>query len=131
MALVSDMRAPISERRPYWNLLYAELARSLLWAGFLTLLVAGPWLLPGYLFGTDWPGPRHFGPSNSVGSALPLEAAMAGLAWAVSGEVTGKLLILGSLFAAGALAYRPGPTGVCLTRAAACSVSPVTSFVDA
>ena len=96
------MRAPISERQPYWNLLNSELARSLLWAGFLTLLVAGPWLLPGYLFGTDWPGPRHFGPLNSVGSALPLEAAMAGLAWAIGGEVTGKLLILGSLFAAGA-----------------------------
>ena len=26
-----------------------------LWAALLTLLVGGPWLVPGYLFGTDWP----------------------------------------------------------------------------
>ena len=129
MALVSDMRAPISERQPYWNLLNSELARSLLWAGFLTLLVAGPWLLPGYLFGTDWPGPRHFGPSNSVGSALPLEAAMAGLAWAIGGEVTGKLLILGSLFAAAALVYRALPVGGVVPRAAAATVYAVNPFV--
>ena len=82
MALVSEMRAPILERQPYWNLINSELARSLLWAGFLTLLVAGPWLLPGYLFGTDWPGPRRFVPPSSIGSAVPLELAMAGLAWA-------------------------------------------------
>src|SRR5438874_1650824 len=129
MALVSDMRAPISERQPYWNLLNSELARSLLWAGFLTLLIAGPWLLPGYLFGTDWPGPRHFGLSNSIGSSIPLEAAMAGLGWAVGGELAGKLLILGSLFGAAFLAYRAVPAGGAVPRAAAATVYVVNPFV--
>src|SRR5438309_12054974 len=111
MALVSDMRAPISERRPYWNQLNGELAVSLLWAGFLTLLVAGPWLLPGYIFGTDWPGPRHFAWPSGLESSTPLEAAMAATAWAVGGEVTGKLVLTGSLFAAGFFAHRAVPLG--------------------
>ena len=27
------------------------------WAGLLTILISGPWLGGGYIFGTDWPGP--------------------------------------------------------------------------
>jgi len=129
MALVSDMRAPSSERTAAWDLPRSELVLSLLWASFLTLLIAGPWLLPGYLFGTDWPGPRHFGLSNSIGSSIPLEAAMAGLGWAVGGELAGKLLILGSLFGAAFLAYRAVPAGGAVPRAAAATVYVVNPFV--
>ena len=55
MALDSAARVPISRRMVGFDIVNSDRALPLLWAAFLTLVVAAPWLLPGYLFGTDWP----------------------------------------------------------------------------
>ena len=48
------------------------------WAAAASVLVAAPWLWqPGYLFGTDFPGPRRFGWTFSTTSNVPVEAALA------------------------------------------------------
>src|ERR1051326_3191402 len=84
---------------------------ALIWAAFLTLVVASPWVLPGFLFGTDWPGPRHFAPPTSVDSSTLVRLALAAVGWAVGGELTGKLFVLGCFFSAAALAYFALPAG--------------------
>src|SRR5438094_9225410 len=81
----------------------------LLWAGFLTAMVVVPWLSPGYLFGTDWPGPRHIEFPTVVTSSAVLEALLSFVARLIGGELTGKTLVVATLFAAGALAYRAVP----------------------
>ncbi len=102
---------------------------ALIWAGFLTLVVAGPWLLPGYLFGTDWPGPRHFVLPTTLESSALVQIGLAALAWAIGAETTGKFLVLGSLFAAAALAYTTLPRGEFVPRAAAATLYVVNPFV--
>ncbi len=84
------------------------------WAGLavgaaITGLVAGPWLEPGYLFGTDWPGPRHFDFPTTVTSATPVQELLAVAAIVLTGELAGKLLILASIFAAAVFAYLAVP----------------------
>lgn len=70
------------------------------------LVVAGAWLAPGFIFGTDWPGPRHFDLPDQVSSSAPLQVGLAAISWAFGPEATGKLLIL-AIFATCALtAYR-------------------------
>src|SRR5438445_1021368 len=101
----------------------------LLWPGFLTLLIAGPWLLPGYIFGTDWPGPRRFDFPTSVASSAPLSAGLAAVSWVIGGEVTGKLFVLSILFAAGALTYRSLPSGGFVPRAMATTAYLINPFV--
>jgi hypothetical protein len=129
MALRSALYALISRSHTKGQIRLADARAGLLWAGFLTLVVAGPWLLPGYLFGTDWPGPRHFAfPTNLASSAL-LQVLLAGLAWAAGGEAAGKVLVLGCLFAAGALAFRALPKGGFVPRAAAAALYVVNPFV--
>jgi hypothetical protein len=102
---------------------------ALAWAAFLTLVVAGPWLLPGFIFGTDWPGPVHFPLPTAPDSSTLLRVALSGLAWVFGGEATGKVLVLGSLFAAGALAYRALPKGDFVPRAVAAAIYVVNPFV--
>src|SRR5689334_17030118 len=67
-------------------------------AGFITILVAGPWLGLGYIFGTDWPGQRRFDFPTQLSSSAPTEVALAALSRVVSGEWTGKLFVLAMLF---------------------------------
>jgi hypothetical protein len=100
-----------------------------LWAGFLTALVAGPWLLPGYLFGTDWPGPRRFDFPSAVSSYAPLEAVLASISSIVGGEVTGKLFVIAVLFTAAALAYRTVLGGGFIPRATAATIYLMNPFV--
>src|SRR5438876_11398614 len=100
MALPSAVRASISQQLPKSIRVNSRLVQALLWAGFLTLVVAGPWLLPGYVFGTDWPGPRHLVFPTALSSSAPLEALLAAASYVVGGETAGKLLIVTSLFAA-------------------------------
>jgi hypothetical protein len=102
---------------------------AFLWSAFLTLVVAGPWLLPGYLFGTDWPGPVHFPMPTVLESSVLLRVGLSALAWVVGGEATGKVLVLGVLFAAGALAYTAVPKGEFVPRAAASTLYVLNPFV--
>jgi len=101
----------------------------LLWAGFLTALVVGPWLSPGYLFGTDWPGPRRFDFLLAPSSSVPVGAVMASLSWIVGGEVTGKLFVIVILLTAGSLAYGTVLGGGFVPRAAAATIYLINPFV--
>jgi hypothetical protein len=129
MALTSSVRAPISRRVAGFQFVNSDRGLLVLWASFITLVVAAPWLLPGYLFGTDWPGVRHFVLPNSLDSSAPLQVALAAVAWVAGGEAAGKLLVLGSLFVAAALAYKALPDGGFLPRAAAATAYLVNPFV--
>ncbi len=112
-----------SRSRPF------SLALALLWAGFVTLVIAGPWLLPGYIFGTDWPGPRHFAFPGSLESSALLRGGLFAVGWAVGGEAAGKALVLGLLFTAAALSYASLPTGGFVPRASAAAIYVVNPFV--
>lgn len=129
MALRSAVHALISRSQADTERGQKRDIRGLLWAGFLTLAVAGPWLLPGYLFGTDWPGSRHFPLPTTLVSSAPLNVVLAVVAWAVGGEATGKLVVLGFLFSAGALAYKALPEGGFVARATAATLYVVNPFV--
>src|SRR5207249_2644684 len=76
MALRSVSHDPIS----LLNSPSRSMALGVIWAGLLTALVAGPWLGVGYLFGTDWPGPRRFDFPANISSAAPLQALLAAVA---------------------------------------------------
>lgn len=129
MALTSSVRAPISRRAAGFEFVNSDRGLPLLWAAFITLVVVAPWLLPGYLFGTDWPGLRHFALPNSLDSSAPLQVALAAVAWVAGGEAAGKLLVVGSLFVAAALAYKALPQGGFVPRATAATVYLLNPFV--
>jgi hypothetical protein len=101
----------------------------LLWAAFITLLVASPWLASGYLFGTDWPGPRRFDFPVEASSSAPLQIALALVSRLVSSEATGKLLVFSLLFAAAFTAYRAVPAGGFIARASASMLYLINPFV--
>ena len=128
MALASAVGVPISPRTGV-----AESGNStvvaVLWAAFLTFLVAGPWLLPGYLFGTDWPGPRRFDFPTGASSSAALQAVLAVLSLALGGEATGKLFVIAILFASGAFAFRASPTRGFIPGATAAVIYEVNPFV--
>jgi hypothetical protein len=102
---------------------------GLFWSAGLTLVIVGPWLLPGFLFATDWTGPRHFSLPNRLSNDAPLLALLALAAHIVSAEVVGKLLIVGTLLVAALGAYRAVPFGGFLPRAVASLVYTVNPFV--
>jgi hypothetical protein len=95
----------------------------------LVLLVAGPWLLPGYLFGTDWPGARRYVFPDSLISIAPVESLLALTSKLVSAEIAAKLFLLGCLFLAAWLAYRALPIGDEIPRLAAAIVYLFNPFV--
>jgi hypothetical protein len=129
MALGLAARAPISRRIAGLDIVNSDRGLLVLWAAFLTVLVAGPWLLPGYLFGTDWPGPRRLDFPTGAYSAAPLQAVLAAISWAIGAETTGKLLVLASLFGAVATAYGAVPIGGFVPRAAASTIYVLNPFV--
>src|SRR5437773_6243409 len=95
----------------------------------IALLVAGPWLQPGYIFGTDWPGPARFGLPAEVSSSAPLQVALAAVSWVVGPEATGKILVF-AILAGGALAaYKAVPTAGFIGRAAAATLFIANPFV--
>src|SRR5438445_8840466 len=100
-----------------------------IWAAFLVLLIAGPWLSSGYLFGTDWPGSRHFNLPTDSTSAAPLNVALTVSPLVFSGEVTGKLLVLALLFVAGLTSFRAVPADGFVARAVGSAVYVVNPFV--
>jgi hypothetical protein len=66
---------------------------------FPALLIAGPWLASGYIFGTDWPGPRNFAFPSEISSSYLLQALLAAVSRVIGGEATGKVFVLGIVFA--------------------------------
>jgi hypothetical protein len=88
-------------------------------AAVLSLLIAGPWLLPGYLFGTDWPGPRHFSVPADLSSGTVFDAALALVSAVISAELTAKLLVVVALVSGALGAFRSLPTGDFVPRAIA------------
>lgn len=102
---------------------------ALAWAAFLTALIAGPWLASGYLFGTDWPGPRHFDLPSGLSSSAPPDAALALLSRLLSAELAGKLFLVGLLLAAASTAYAAVPAQGFVPRAAAGAIYIANPFV--
>src|SRR2546429_2308118 len=98
-------------------------------ATILTLLIAGPWLLTGYLFGTDWPGPRHFALPTDYSSGAILNIGLVLVSAVASAEVTTKLMVVVAPFAAGLGAYRALPVGGFIPRAIAMLIYVVNPFV--
>lgn len=93
------------------------------------MLIAGPWLLPGYLFGTDWPGPRHFSVPTDFSSVTLFDVLLVVVGAVVSAELTTKLVILLALLAAGLGAFRALPIGGFIPRAMASVMFVVNPFV--
>ncbi len=104
-------------------------SRPVLWAIFLTLLVAAPWLPAGYIFGTDWPGPRRFDFPTVLSSSAPLETMLAAVSRVANGELTGKLFVFGLLFAAALMAFRAAPVDGFVPRAVASTLYVFNPFV--
>src|SRR6266566_1132635 len=129
MASNSGLRESSSGRSMAFDLKRATNAVPEIWAGFVTILVAGPWLAGGYIFGTDWPGPRHFDLPSDLSSSAPAEAALAAVSKVISGEWTGKVFVVGLLFVAALTAYRAVPTNGFVPRAIASTVFVVNPFV--
>ena len=109
----------------------AKLAKfkGLFWSTGLTLVIVAPWLLPGFVFGTDWPGPRHFSFPKMLSSAAPLVALLGLAANIVSAEIVGKLFIGGTLLVAALGAYRAMPWDGFIPRAVASLLFTVNPFV--
>ena len=102
---------------------------AFLWASAIALVVAAPWLVSGYLFGTDWPGPRVLRWPNELSSFAPFEAILSVIASVVSAEVAAKILVVGCLFVAGFTAYRAVPIGDFVPRAAGSLVYVLNPFI--
>jgi hypothetical protein len=111
--------------------LRAQLAKSegLFWSTGLTLVIVGPWLLPGFIFGTDWPGPRHFGVPTTLSNNAPLLVLLAVAGHTLPAEVVGKLFIVATLLLAALGAYRAVPLEGFVPRAVASLIYTVNPFV--
>jgi hypothetical protein len=129
MALASAVRAWILRRKAELNPTESGLTLPILWATFLTLFVAGPWLLPGYLFATDWPGSRRLDFPIDVSSSAALQIVLAAGSKVIGGEATGKVFVVSFLFCAAVLAYRAMPAGGFVAGAAAATAYLVNPFV--
>ena len=57
----------------------------------LTILIAGPWFQPGFIFGTDFAGPRHYAFPDSPTSYAALQVALGVAAIALPADIVGKL----------------------------------------
>src|SRR5260370_36339568 len=99
------------------------------WVSFLTLLVVGPWLSSGYIFGTDFAGPRHYAFPNFPTSFAALQAALALAAAALPADVVGKVLIVSIFLTAGLCAYFSVPVCPFIGRAAGARVHMINAFV--
>src|SRR5438094_1337602 len=90
-------------------------------SALVTLLITGPWLWAnGYLFGTDWPGPRHFVLPSEPSAWAPLQVALAATSALISPEVAARLLVVAIVFAAALLAFRAVPAGALGGACGAC-----------
>jgi hypothetical protein len=99
------------------------------WGLFLSLLITGPWLLPGYFFGTDFPGPRHFNFPDAPTSYAGLQTALAVLGLVLPGDLVGKLFVIGTLFVAALTSYAAAPVQGFVPRAVASLIYIFNPFV--
>jgi hypothetical protein len=95
----------------------------------LVLLVAAPWLAPGYLFGTDWPGPRRFDLPSEISSSAPLQVILVAISLLVGPAATGKILVLAALVGGAMTAFRAIPTAGVAGRAVAATLYVANPFV--
>jgi hypothetical protein len=98
-------------------------------ATFITVVVVGPWLSPGYIFGTDWPGPRQFGLPTEVSSSYLIRATLAEASRLIGGEATSKVFVFGIVFAAAVTAYLAAPVGGFIPKATAAGIYVLSPFV--
>src|SRR5260370_31985282 len=82
------------------------------------MLVVGPLLSSGFIFGTDFAGPRHYAFPNFPTSFAALQAALALAAAALPADVAGKVLIVSIFLTAGLGAFFARPFGPFIGRAA-------------
>ena len=129
MALVSAVHSPISRRLAQITTPRSRYLFPVLWAALLTFLIGGPWLLPGYLFGTDWPGPRQIQYPTDLSSFAPLQFVLATASAAFGAEATGKVLVLGILFTAALLASQAAPAKGFVPGTVAATIYVVNPFV--
>ncbi|HKW72480.1 MAG TPA: hypothetical protein VJQ08_06615 [Candidatus Dormibacteraeota bacterium] len=108
-----------------------ELQRAIpfVFAVVVSLLVAAPWLAPGFLFGTDWPGPRRFDFPSNISSAIPLQVVLALISRVVGSEWTGKLLVFAIVFGAAWTAFHAAPTASLIGRVAGATLFVFNPFV--
>ena len=98
-------------------------------AAAICIAIVGPWLWPGYVFATDFSGPRHFSFPTAPTSFAPLQVALALLGSIFEGSTVGKMLIIAILFSAAFFAYQAAPTIGFVPRAAASLVYTFNPFV--
>jgi hypothetical protein len=106
-----------------------HVALPYVWAVLVAGAVTAPWFWPGFLFGTDWPGPRNLAWPTELSSSAPLQALLALGSSTLSAQVTAKILVAGLLFVAALTAYRALPLGGFVPRAAASLVYVLNPFV--
>jgi hypothetical protein len=102
---------------------------EMVWAVFITAVIAGPWFSSGFFFGTDWPGPRHFDLPSQLSSTAPLEVLLWGAATLLSGEVAGKLFVIATVFLCAWTAFKAVPDGTFITRVVASTIYLANPFV--
>ena len=102
---------------------------SYAWVALLTLLIASPWLPPGYVFGTDFAGPRHFSFPTFPDSTAPLELVLAVASVVLPSDLVGKLLIFAILAGAGSAAVHAVPSSAFTPRAVAAAIYVINPFV--
>jgi hypothetical protein len=99
------------------------------WSAALTLIVAGPWLQSGYLFGTDWPGPRRFDWPTDLAAVSPLLALLSTLSHAMPADLVGKAFVVSVLFGTAYLAFQAAPVETFVPRALASAIYLFNPFV--
>ncbi len=104
-------------------------AAPVVWAGLVVLVVGGLWLSAGYLFVTDFAGPRNFAFPATLSSSAPAGIALAIAAKILPGEIVGKVVIFGALFVAAVAAYRALPAGGALPRLVASLIYVFNPFI--
>lgn len=111
-------------RVPYPN---AQLAFGT--AALMTLAIGATWLGPGYVFGADFPGPRHFPFPSTATSFAPVYVALAAMASILPSEIVGKLLIFGTLLTASLASFVAAPRKELVPRLAASLIYTFNPFV--
>src|SRR6266446_3301376 len=104
-------------------------AMSAIPAALVGLFVSLPWLASGYIFGTDWPGPRRFDFPGQLSSSAPFQLALAALSRVVGAEATGKGVVFAVLMGGAWTAFRAAPVDGFVGRLGTAAVFTLNPFV--